>query len=575
MVASIDMDTAQRQGSYRKDVQILRLVSGEDLKTKYGFVLPGCQSFKEYNAHGEKLKEIVHAMKKTQSTNSIINASTRISLAMTYYRSALALSDVLMASMTQVHSWFGIDTDKRMETGHVVQLGGGQVSSQNPHKRKRKHAAIRGGGPMSWVAKAKGMFATLKSVLGFEQGVNEGLRELQAQAEQANANSGGNTTVDRKLLPPLPSINHMLGTVSAWDAARFRVVDDHSREAFVIQKLYQPFKPRMQCILDVGLAGVSNPFQKVVEDWIGATASQDASTDFEVLWRIPTPNVPDMGVNSDYLYKKIHVNMSSGGLDMNGPQTQAAIMKVSTHLEGIMTVFASSLNKLSGDGRQGRDDKIAMDNVLEQCRTLAVTESVMPTDIQTRRLLEENLNGFLNRAVAYMLANVDPSNPAMRMAYIIHIVDIVLRMVMPSGDVKYNANTFEWNFKVQNYQAKDFLRVKGLQDAFDQELQKKFDNPDDGFLAHSVFANALAKLNRLDIAVQSKSQPISSYAHVTMFLAAMDRVLAKLGSVIFTDQRGTTRIVFATAIDKESVSIAYNIRFLTAWFLHHTFLGVT
>jgi hypothetical protein len=223
-------------------------------------------------------------------------------------------------------------------------------------------------------------------------------------------------------------------------------------------------------------------------------------------------------------------------------------------------------------------DYTTMDALLRACLDSSNTAGGVDVDAATLEVLETRLSDFVNRTQYYMLANVNADNHTVRVQYITNVIGVILKVVMPRHTVQFQPIDGKlhsaWVFPVENYTASKFIRVKGLGNAY-AELDTKTNDPNPEadktalqamgiqnaagtrgtYMAHSLFINALAKLSTLDVFVKNGSRAISSYSHVIMFFATMERIIAKLGSVFIHTDDNRERTVFSVSVDVDVIRI--------------------
>ena len=527
------------------------LVTGIDFIKEYGFVLPGCQSLHRFQTYEPTLIDIVNTgMSIFSTTMSYIK---RVELAMTYFRTLMGLADVLMASMAQVYSWSEIDTTKPLEMTEKADFGGGQK--------------IQGGG-LNLFKIASDMIDSLSNLFKTKGGVDPGLEALGREADEQ-----GNVDNVRSTLPELPNLDNLLGAVTYMDKASLGILDksESPYNAFIITKLDHNTSP-IQTIMNVSLAGISLPFMEDVKKWINNTQSRDASTEFEVLWRVKHDSTDTLGGNYDYLYNLIY-QLEMGPdptstdpyapmvevLDISNPNTLTTrIEKIYKALPKTMEVFSRSLKQKAGQAKQSRDDRDTLDTLFNTCMTHDIyDDGVVTLTPEYKEVIKNDLNGYFNRAVEFMLAQVDPFNINERSKYLFQVIHVFLTIIFDNRitlEFKPRAGPNQepgWRFKVRNYPTEEMNKIKDMNEMY-HNLDTKANKDTDGFLAHNVFAHALSHLNNLDISVTNDSQNISSYSHVSMFVNTMDRVLAKLGSLI--NARNVYAVMF-TQIEEDHIYI--------------------
>lgn len=527
----------------------LKLVTGIDFMKEYGFVLPGCQSLEKYKGFDEGvMKSLLDASIRVHP--NYITARRRVSLAMTYYMCAWNLSNILISSMAQVQSWYHINTDERMEMGYKANIGGGGTQPE-----------LRGGWNLAKIAQQG--WQSLEDWLGKTDGVNAGLLELGSEARADKT-----TSVLRNRLPNIPPLDDLVGHVAYFDRINFNIDIDKNYQSFVIENFYDEVGI-IEKLEGVALAGVSAPFMKQVEGWINHKQSRDVSTKFEVLWRVKQPTAHNYGANADYLFDMIYKRETNGQGDeilkiFDVDTFPERVKRISEGSEKTMKVFSEVLTEPSGNARQSRKDRDALDLIFADCNKIKIMgtsadDRPLKLSSNTMEVVQNDLNAFLDRAVQYMLAFVNPFKAMDRTNFILQVIHILLSYCM-SSYVPFNPSAGGngrpgWVFPVRNYQAKKFVNVKNM-DKLYPELDTKFNKEDKPFLPHSIFSNALSKLNSLNISVTNDSQNLSSYSHVTMFVNTIDRILAKLGSVIWVNE--TTRYVISTSIGPQNVRITLN-----------------
>ncbi len=529
----------------------LKLVSGIDFMKEYGFVLPGCQSLEEFKNFNEStLKRLVDISMRVQKRAKCINVKSRIALAMTYYRCALDLSNILISSMAQVHSWYQISTDKRLEMGNKVHIGGGQ-------------SILRGGWNLFKLAQ-KG-WDSLKGMLSKNERVQDGLRELDKEA---------NTQPDldnfRAGLPGIRGLKYLLADVTYLDRVRFDVDNHQQYRCFIIERLYND-GTIMQQIAGVALAGVAEPMMEQVEDWINHKQSRDPSTKFEVLWRVKQPTAHNYGASADYLFDMIYTKEVTVTISPTLPKPSLEIRNMNDLPERVrrileqskktMDVFSDMLKTPIGQAKQSRQDRDKLDTIFDMCLTENIEEKPITLDRREYEVLQNDLSSFLDRAVVYMLANVDRSDKNLRKNYVFQIIHILLSYIMPKSKVHFQTSVGPngesgWTFPVCNYEPKEFVVVKKIPAKY-PNLYTKFDNEKSPYIPHIHFSRALNKLDQLKLTATDNSENLSSYSYILMFMNTIDRILVKLGNTITMDL--SHHGVFFTSIDPTSVSILFTI----------------
>ena len=539
----------------------LKLVTGLDLIDKYKFVLPGCQSKYDFDRIGNtNAHNLAILTKSYQEQSSILSWDKRLDLAMTYHRCTAALTNILISSMAQVQDQYGVQMDQPTQMGQIAALGGGK-NTKHTKKRKaskiskksRKVSKLQGGASLFDIA--KGMWASLKSMVSSPEVVNLGLADLAQQIQQDQQQHGTRTS-SRLALPQLPEIYALISMVNRMTKINLGIQDNTTATSLIFTKFYNSQNGVMGQVSDVALSGVTKEFKDQVKGWINARDVRDVSTKFEVLWRIPYDTIQNYGANSNYMYKLIGVN-PTGNLDvLDDGDLDRTVSKIILQVKDIMEVMSKSLGHKSGDATNSRADRAKIDGILSSCRNININTARVELDHETRSVLDLNLNAFLDRAVVFMLANIDPNSPNERSNYILNVVSVILQYALGDAvaNLQYNDGTKGWVFDVQNYHPKEFLRIENFKKPY-PDLDKKFNTAETGFLPHKVFSNALAKLNSLDVSKRNTSQSISSYSHVTMFLNCMDRILAKLGSVV---KNNDNYFVMHTNITNTQVSITWS-----------------
>jgi hypothetical protein len=523
-----------------KDKQIiatneLDLVTSTNLVEKYKFQLFKCKYVQDITSSID-----IDQFLRDAKENQPIGFDERISIAVIYYRNALALSDILMSSIANVRAWFKVDTSRGVYTGKSkrVNLGGGQ-------KRPFDDIALQGGA-FDWFGdKASGLWNSFKNMIS---GTNydQGIQIIKQLRDDDRSDSHEFLNV--------PDIYTQLRVVSQRDNDLFGNITHNGFKPFVIDALYEG-QDMIGKILDVGLAGATLKLQEVVEEWIDAKHLSDESTKFELLWRVPSRSMHvDVAKHPNVLYDIIHDNNAK--LDDFAIYDKTLLL--GKNLEHIMDVFSASLKKISAFTKLDRGSMSVMSSILRKFarRSPGDRDNARKLVDEHRENLQRNLNQFINHGVTMMIAKIDPKDFKKRTHYIMDVAQTIVALVIPrsSQNLIEFADRFV-KFPVQNYEANDFLRVRGVDQMDEFKLDAFTSNPPPNTMPHGSFSSALDVMKTLDVYVEppSEFQKISSYSFVTMFLSLMDKVIAKFGSVVYTGENQPN--IIHTNVSDDYVSI--------------------
>ena len=514
----------------------IKLVSGSEMERQYGFIFPQCQSNSAYRGMTQELQSVVQQTQQIQDEQNVLSSTTRIQLTLMYYQGALALSDILLSSFAHATNHGSFEYNKEVG-GMIANISGGM----KPLKRKLSHHNPLIGG-VSWKEWFQQKLQTVQHFIGIPHVEPNILDTVQPQT---NIGSLDGTSNARRKLPKI-DIQNVLKIVTFIDQKRYVLQDD---SPFLIPALYASRSPIDQ-ISDDGLQGVSTNLQTLIKEWI-TTVHHDEFHKFEILWQLP-PQGHAMR-EQKHIFNIIGVDTTQHTIDATA--IDGKLKKLLANLDDVKAIVKTSMKlKETRGNKQSRRDYKFIDDLLRQC--VSDTNPSMIQIYQDEQLMDalrENLQLFLDRAVAFMIAYINPKRPTTRATYIKCIIDIFLQLTFPQEAIDRstidNQDRGEWRWNdVQMYNANDFVRVKTLSDEFNTELNKYGQK-------HSQFRNALAQLNKLDITKDLRDPSVCTYSYVTMFLNVMDKIMARLGSTIAL---ADGRLVFFTKMEANNVAIGFS-----------------
>lgn len=575
----------------------VELVTGINFEKTYKFTLPGCQTYTQFNTNfqGNVKDSLLRRIQPTSGmTTTIMSAGERVKLAMGHYQCALAMCDVLLASMAQVSSQFSVDVSHDpvpIDNRTLPVFSGGAASPKSD--RKSKVRTLGGGwNPFSALQNMLSEFRGLGFGGNASENNSNSINEIQAALNASKTKTAISGDNFRTVLPPNPSPLHMISVVTHMDKIRFGNARGYEN-AFIVRQLYplttpypQPFKNilnndedsrTMQQIMDVGMAGTTTEMSSVVEAWIERAGTSDpaAIVKFKALWK------PRQGASFaseyqslyDIVYKaetfpnRVVNNIPSLAIHSRSALPGRVYDVYSNIKEGIGTqpsvlrIIATALNRSGMNPERSRKETDELNEFLDAaCTELVIQETVWKPVL---KLVEIDFSAFLDTAVVYMFKEIEPGDGEKRTMFVRNIVNIIMIYLFPAKTQVLNLWTAgltqetKWTLPVRNYNAKSFMQIKKLTE-IQPDLNTKFDRDEDStFMGHSHFSTALSKLQRLDIVPKSDMKNVSSYSFVTMFTTAMDRVLAKLGSVFPHLTERDQRNVMVTYInDQEGVGVS-------------------